>query len=94
VVVFAFEWSSASSTDHALGMNLGFRPGGGPRMTTDTFLFNAGSLFFAAWIAVIAAVTVAAFGRDLLPGNAHARPEPAQEPKPADRLRPTQSSTR
>jgi hypothetical protein len=29
-------------------------------MTTDSFLFNAGSLFFAAWIAIIAGVTIAA----------------------------------
>jgi hypothetical protein len=35
-------------------------------MTADTFLFNAGSIFFAAWIAIIAAVTITAFGRDLL----------------------------
>jgi len=38
-------------------------------MTADTFLFNAGSLFFAAWIAVIAGLTLTAFGRDLLPSN-------------------------
>jgi hypothetical protein len=43
-------------------------------MTVDTFLFNAGWLFFAAWIAVIVGVTVAAFGRDLLPWNADAAP--------------------
>ena len=36
-------------------------------MTADTFLFNAGSIFFAAWIAIIAVVTITAFGRDLLP---------------------------
>jgi hypothetical protein len=36
-------------------------------MTTDTFLFNAGWLFFAVWIAVITSVTIAAFGRELLP---------------------------
>jgi len=39
-------------------------------MTTDTFLFNAGWLFFMAWIAVIAGVTIIAFGRDLLPAKA------------------------
>ncbi len=59
-------------------------------MTTDTFLFNAGWLFFAAWIAVIAGVSVAAFGRDLLPWTAH--PEPAHKP-PANQAR-SQSSTR
>jgi hypothetical protein len=36
-------------------------------MTTDTFLVNAGWLFFAVWIAVITSVTIAAFGRELLP---------------------------
>ena len=43
-------------------------------MTVDTFLFNAGWLFFAAWIAVIVGVTVAAFGRELLPWYADADP--------------------
>jgi len=64
-------------------------------MTTDTFLFNAGSLFFAVWIAIIAGVTVAAFGRDLLPWNATGHPDPAaHKPHPADQVRPTQSSVR
>jgi hypothetical protein len=63
-------------------------------MTADSFLFNAGSLFFAAWIAIIAGVTIAAFGRDLLPGNPHARPDPAHKPNPADPVRPTQSTAR
>jgi hypothetical protein len=39
-------------------------------MTTDTFLFNAGWFFLSAWIAVIAAVSIIAFGRDLLPARA------------------------
>ena len=45
-------------------------------MTTDTFLFNAGFLFFIAWIAVIAGVTIIAFGRDLLPAKATQDPRP------------------
>lgn len=45
-------------------------------MTTDTFLFNAGWLFFTAWIAVIAGVTIIAFGRDLLPAKATQRSTP------------------
>jgi hypothetical protein len=61
-------------------------------MTTDTFLFNARSLFFAAWIAIIAGVTVAAFGRDLLPWKAH--PNPTHKPNSADHVRPTQSGAR
>jgi len=59
-------------------------------MTSDTFLFNAGSLFFAAWIAIIAGVTVAAFGRDLLPWNA--RPDPTHKPNPADHVRSSTQS--
>lgn len=54
-------------------------------MTTDTFLFNAGWLFFAAFLVVIAVVTVTAFGRDLLPRNSH--PDPARN-SAADRTRP------
>jgi hypothetical protein len=66
-------------------------------MTTDTFLFTAGWLFFAALIAVIAGLMVAAFGRDLLPWAAH--PEPAHQPRNADQscstqVLPTESSTR
>jgi hypothetical protein len=52
-------------------------------MTTDTFLFNAGWLFFAAFTVIIAAVTIAAFGRDLLPRNAHAHSDPTQK-SPSD----------
>jgi hypothetical protein len=63
-------------------------------MTTDSFFFDAGSLFFAAWIAVIAGVTIAAFGRDLVPGKAHASPDPPHKPNPPDPARPTQSSAR
>jgi hypothetical protein len=55
-------------------------------MTTDTFLFNAGWLFFAAWIAVIAGVSVAAFGRDVLPSKAFL--DPAQSPHAAEDMRP------
>ena len=51
-------------------------------MTTDTFLFNAGWLFFAAWSAVIAGVTIAAFGGDLLPWKP--RQDPAHKPHSAD----------
>ena len=51
-------------------------------MTADTFLFNAGSIFFAAWIVIIAAITIPAFGRDLLP---EAQFDPAQEHR-SDRI--------
>lgn len=62
-------------------------------MTTDTFLFNAGWLFFAAFLAVIAGVTITAFGRDLLPENAHTHPDPARK-SPADQSRSTESRAR
>jgi hypothetical protein len=53
-------------------------------MTADTFLFNAGWLFFAAWTAVIAGLTLTAFGRDLLPWNTTAR-----KPHPPENVRPS-----
>ena len=40
-------------------------------MMSDSFLSNAGSVFFAFWSLIVAAVGVAAFGRDLLPPKAH-----------------------
>ena len=49
-------------------------------MTADTLLFDASSVFFAAWIAIVAAITITAFGRDLLP---EAQFDPAQERHPA-----------
>jgi hypothetical protein len=36
-------------------------------MMSDSFLSDAGWLFFAGWSLVIAALGIAAFGRDLLP---------------------------
>lgn len=36
-------------------------------MMSDSFLSNAGSVFFAFWSLVVGAVGVAAFGRDLFP---------------------------
>jgi len=37
---------------------------------SDSILTDLGSLFFLVWSAVIAGVTVAAFGRDLFPSKA------------------------
>jgi hypothetical protein len=48
--------------------------GEGALMRVDTFLFNGGWLFFAAWIAVVG-VTAAAFGRDLLERRRHPHPK-------------------
>jgi len=58
---------------------------------SDSFLSNAGWLFFAAWTAVVAAVSIVAFGRDLLPRRANLNPAPKAQP--ADHVHPTQSST-
>jgi hypothetical protein len=38
---------------------------------SESFLSDAGSLFFAAWILIVAAVSIVAFGRDLFPPKAH-----------------------
>jgi hypothetical protein len=46
-------------------------------MVMDSFLFDAGSLFFLAWIAVLAGLSVTAFGRDRRSSNAH--PDPVQD---------------
>lgn len=36
-------------------------------MTLDSILLNAGSLFFVAWMVVVAGLSVTAFGRDFFP---------------------------
>jgi hypothetical protein len=58
----------------------------------DSFLADAGWLFFAAWSAVVAAVSIIAFGRDLLPWKT--RFDSASELQPADRVRPSQPTAR
>ena len=60
-------------------------------MMSDSLLFEAGSLFFAAWIVVITAVSLAAFGRELLPTKS--RLEPANEGNaPGSRVAPGQAA--
>lgn len=58
---------------------------------TDSFLSNAGWFFFAAWTAIVAAVSIVAFGRDVLPRKAGINP--ASKSQPADQVHPTQPST-
>jgi hypothetical protein len=60
---------------------------------TDSFLSNAGWLFFAAWTVMVAAVTIIAFGRDLLPWkSAHGRAHlDATPPLSTKTIRSTQS---
>jgi|HubBroStandDraft_5_1064220.scaffolds.fasta_scaffold1052072_1 hypothetical protein len=36
-------------------------------LMSDSYLFDVGWLFFAAWAVIVAAISLAAFGRDLLP---------------------------
>lgn len=43
---------------------------------SDSILTDLGSLFFVGWSVVIAAVSLAAFGRDLLPSIARTSSEP------------------
>ena len=49
-------------------------------MLSDWFLSDAGWLFFAAWSAVVAAVSLSAFGRDLLPSRLRLEPPPETQP--------------
>jgi hypothetical protein len=53
-------------------------------MMSDSFLSNAGSLFFAVWSIVVAAVSLAAFHRDLFPSKAPLDSSPAAQP--SDRI--------
>lgn len=43
-------------------------------MLSDSYLFNAGWLFFAAWSVVVAVVSVAAFGPDVFPSKTPLNP--------------------
>jgi hypothetical protein len=45
---------------------------------SDSYLFDIGWLFFAAWTAIVAFVSLAAFGNDILPSQ-HAA-ESSQKP--------------
>lgn len=54
---------------------------------SDWFLSNAAWLFFAAWTAIVAAVSIAAFGRDLL----HWRPELDSADQSQPKLAPVNS---
>jgi hypothetical protein len=52
---------------------------------SDSFLSNAGWLFFGIWTAIIFAVGILAFGSDLLP--ARAKIDSAQKSPPIDLVR-------
>jgi len=51
---------------------------------TESFLADAGWLFFAAWSAVVTVVSIIAFGRDLLPSKTPLDP---QDPHVTDAAR-------
>lgn len=53
----------------------------------DSYLFDAGWLFFAAWSVIVAAVSVAAFGRDIFPRT---QLEPAPQDQTSDAARSTE----
>jgi hypothetical protein len=57
---------------------------------SDSLLSDAAWLFFAAWTVMVAAVTIAAFGRDLLPWTVDVNPAPNSQP--TDQVRPTRST--
>ena len=54
------------------------RAAGGLTMI-DSFLFDAGSVFLAAWALTLTSLCVVAFGRDLLPSKATLHP--AERPR-------------
>ncbi len=60
-----FDQTAPRTSEHEMELRIS------PMAFSESFLSNAGWLFFAAWTAVIAAITIAAFGRDLLPWSTH-----------------------
>jgi hypothetical protein len=54
-------------------------------LMSDSYLFDAGWLFFAAWSIVLAVVSVAAFGRDLIPSRVLIDPAQNAESARVDR---------
>ena len=57
---------------------------------SDSFLSNAGWLFFAGWGVIIAVVSAVAFGRDLLRWRPNL--DPVRQIRPAEHLDPSQSN--
>jgi hypothetical protein len=51
-------------------------------VVSDSLLFDASSLFFAAWFGFIAVLSLAAFGRDVFPVKTPV--EVAEEPRAAE----------
>jgi hypothetical protein len=59
---------------------------------SESFLSNAGWIFFAAWSAIVTAISIVAFGRDLLPWTA--RLDSAPSSQPPKQVRPTHPTAR
>jgi hypothetical protein len=58
-------------------------------MTTESFLSNAGWFFFSVWSVIVAAVSITAFGRDLLASKAQIEPLPKAHP--SDSIQPNKT---
>ena len=59
-------------------------------LINNSYLLDAGWLFFAAWSAIVAVVGIAAFGKDLIPFRAPLEPAPhsgTNEPSAISRMR-------
>jgi hypothetical protein len=61
-------------------------------MMTDSFLSDASWVFFAAWSVVVAVVSIAAFGRDVLPSKASV--DAVHQSRPPDPIQPGKSAIR
>jgi hypothetical protein len=49
-------------------------------MMSDSFLSDAGWLFFAGWSLMVTALSIAAFGRDLFPSKSLVETTPKPQP--------------
>ena len=54
-------------------------------MMSDSLFSDAGWFFFAIWSVVVGAISVTAFGRDLLPSKARVEPRRLAVPQTQDR---------
>lgn len=49
-------------------------------LMSDSYLFDVSWLFFAAWTAIVAVISLAAFGSDLLPSQPPLEPIHSAQP--------------
>jgi len=50
-----------------------------PMLMSDSYLFDIGWLFFAAWSIIVAVFSLTAFGKDILPSH-HSAESPQKPP--------------